>query len=96
MSINVLQGDLYKLPRDIITFEILSFLSDSDHIKYTRTNSINNKLYVIKWYKQRYVLDDVPSHIRESNKLTNLILIHQKYIDKLPLYLTSLYYKLYI
>ena len=76
-----------KLPQDVITYSLLSFLNDSDHTKYARTNHENYKLYQVKKYIRQYDLKEVPPTIIASNKLTNIITDN---IYNLSLFLTSL------
>ena len=72
------------LPDAVVYYGILTFLTESDHIKYARSSK-NNQQYNIKKYKQRYNIEKIPEN--NHNKLTNIII---KQIDKIPISLTSL------
>lgn len=84
------------LPNDVVNYEILSYLSDSDHIKFIRTNHVNYKLYNIKKYNQQYILGHIPPVTVIYNKITKLNIITLPYLPfntsllLLPIHLTSL------
>lgn len=72
------------IPTDVISYCLLSFLNEKDHIHFMRTSNKYIK-YNIKIYKECYNLNIVPK--KYHHQLTNIITDN---INKLPLKLTSL------
>ena len=62
--------NIFQLPKDIIQHCVFNYLNDKDKIRFIRCNKSHN--YIIKEYIDEYKLNKVPSHIRESNKLTKI------------------------
>ena len=62
------------LPYDVCFYSLLSFLNESDHTIFARTNKDNYKQYSIKKYKQQYIIHEIPPAIIAGGKLTNIII----------------------